>query len=122
MSDPLPTPTPTPPPEAPIGSSAAPAAPAQGQSATLPCPVPKKPGHLPRFKVLLHNDDINDMDFVIETLIELTTLSEQDAVKITFEADAQGVALVLVTHKERAELFTEQFASKGLIATMEPDA
>jgi ATP-dependent Clp protease adaptor protein ClpS len=31
-----------------------------------------------------------------------------------------GVALVLVTHKERAELYVEQFASKRLTVTIEP--
>ena len=31
-----------------------------------------------------------------------------------------GVALLLTTHKERAELYQEQFQSKGLTVTIEP--
>ena len=33
-----------------------------------------------------------------------------------------GAALLLVTHRERAELYVEQFASMGLTTTCEPDA
>jgi hypothetical protein len=37
------------------------------------------------------------------------------------EADKTGVALLLTTHKERAELYKDQFESKGLTVTIEPD-
>ena len=36
------------------------------------------------------------------------------------EAHETGIALLLVTHKERAELYQEQFQSKGLTVTIEP--
>lgn len=87
---------------------------------TLPQKSPPIRAELPRFKVLLHNDDINDLDFVIDTIMELAAVSQQAAVQIAVEADTNGLAMILVTHKERAELYTEQFASKGLITTMEP--
>jgi ATP-dependent Clp protease adaptor protein ClpS len=84
-------------------------------------PKPKLPGMMPPWKVLLHNDDINAMEFVIVTIIELTTLNEQEAILRTLEAHKTGVALLLVTHKERAELYQEQFQSKGLTVTIEAD-
>ena len=34
--------------------------------------------------------------------------------------ESLGVALLLVTHKERAELYADQFQSKGLTVTIEP--
>lgn len=83
-------------------------------------PHPKPPQHLPPWKVLLHNDDVNDVFFVIRTIMELTTLNEQAAVLRTVEAHNTGVALLLTTHKERAELYMEQFTSKGLTVTIEP--
>ena len=40
----------------------------------------------------------------------------------TKEAHETGVALLLVTHKERAELYQDQFESKGLTTvTIQPD-
>ena len=84
--------------------------------------MPKKrpPGHLPPWKVLLHNDDKNAMEFVVVTIVEITPLNKQEAELRMKEADDTGVALLLTTHKERAELYQEQFQSKGLTVTIEP--
>ncbi len=71
--------------------------------------------------MLLHNDDVNSIDFVIVTIVELTPLNEQDADLRATEADKTGVSLLLVTHKDRAELYQAQFESKGLTVTIEPD-
>ena len=81
---------------------------------------PRLPGMLPPWKVLLHNDDKNEFLFVINTILELTPLKEQDAVLRTEEAHRTGVALLLVTHKERAELYKDQFESKSLTVSIEP--
>ena len=77
---------------------------------------------LPPYKVLLHNDDVNDMLFVVEKVVELTPLTLEEAVERMLEAHQAGVALLLVTHRERAELYAEQFATYDLTATIEPDA
>ena len=70
--------------------------------------------------MLLHNDDVNDYKHVINSIVELTHLSEQDATLRMKEADKTGVALILVTHKERAELYKDQFQTKSLTVTIEP--
>jgi ATP-dependent Clp protease adapter protein ClpS len=57
---------------------------------------------------------------VIETIVELTPHPRLKAIQLTHEADRAGVALLLVTHRERAELYREQFASKRLTVTIEP--
>ena len=89
---------------------------------TRPAPTPSKPklDELPPFKVLLHNDDVNDMVWVVQTIVELTTIKPKRAVEIMLEADQSGVSLMLVTHKERAELYVEQFKSKNLSVSIEP--
>jgi ATP-dependent Clp protease adapter protein ClpS len=103
-----------------------PVPPQQSAAATKPKkarkakPAKKPPQPLPPWKVLLHNDDKNEMPFVVDTIVELTPLNEQDASLRTVEAHQTGVALLLTTHKERAELYQEQFTSKGLIVTIEP--
>jgi ATP-dependent Clp protease adapter protein ClpS len=93
---------------------------AKGGTATKPAPTKKPPGMLPPWKVLLHNDDKNDLRFVIGTIVELTPLNKQEAEQRTTEADKTGVSLLLTTHKERAELYQDQFQSKGLVVTIEP--
>ena len=83
-------------------------------------PRHKPPQMLPPWKVLLHNDDKNDVGYVVDTIMQLTSLNQQDAELRTKEADKTGLALLLTTHKERAELYQEQFTSKGLVVTIEP--
>ena len=83
-------------------------------------PKQNPPQMLPPWKVLLHNDDKNELGFVVTTIVELTTLNEQAAKQCTVEAHETGVALLLTTHKERAELYKDQFESKGLTVTIEP--
>jgi ATP-dependent Clp protease adaptor protein ClpS len=94
----------------------------KGGTATKPAPKKDPPGQLPPWKVLLHNDDKNDVGHVIGTIVELTPLNKQEAELRTKEAHRTGVALLLTTHKERAELYQDQFQSKGLTVSIEPAA
>jgi ATP-dependent Clp protease adaptor protein ClpS len=75
---------------------------------------------LPPFRVLLHNDQHNDMVFVVESICDLTPLSAQRAAAVMMEAHRTGVAHMLTTHRERAELYVEQFQTRRLKVTMEP--
>jgi len=75
---------------------------------------------LPPYKVLLHNDDVNEMLYVVESIATLTPHDRASATKLMIEAHTSGVALLLTTHKERAELYEEQFRSKHLLVTVEP--
>ena len=93
----------------------------QGQTATKAAPAQTIPKPLPPYKVILHNDDVNEVGHVVQTIITLTTLNTQDAQERTLEAHTQGQSLLLVTHKERAELYLEQFQSAKLTVTIEPD-
>jgi ATP-dependent Clp protease adaptor protein ClpS len=84
--------------------------------------VEKKPQQLPPYKVILHNDDVNPIDHVVRAILKLTPLKEEDAIARTLEAHVKGLSVLLVTHKERAELYVEQFATFTLTVTCEPDA
>ena len=89
-------------------------------TATAVKPKPPKPKRLRPWQVLLHNDDVNDILYVVETIIELTTLNREDALQRTLEAHDTDIALLLTTHREHAELLCEQFQSKRLRVTAEP--
>ncbi|HWB20317.1 MAG TPA: ATP-dependent Clp protease adaptor ClpS [Phycisphaerales bacterium] len=92
-----------------------------GATATVERPqvAPPKVDRLPPWNVLLHNDPVNTMDYVIRTLIELVRMNQFRAMKCMLEAHQKGMSLVATTHREHAELLCEQFASKKLKATME---
>lgn len=82
--------------------------------------APPRVDKLPPYRVILHNDDVNAMDYVVETIMALTHHKIEAAVEITLKAHTSGLADVVVTHKERAELYCDQFKSRRLTATMEP--
>ncbi len=97
-------------------------APAVNATSTAVMPFRPPPKLLPPYKVILHNDDKNTVEHAIITIMSLTPLNEQDATERTIEAHSTGCAMLLVTHKERAELYQEQFQSASLTVTIEPDA
>ncbi|MEL6328476.1 MAG: ATP-dependent Clp protease adaptor ClpS [Planctomycetota bacterium] len=107
--------------QAPATTHTATKAPARtATSTTAPTRQPTKPKQLPPFRVLLHNDDQNERGYVAATIHELTPHSRAKSVDIMWRAERRGVALLLVTHRERAELYRDQFRSKGLVVTIEP--
>jgi len=76
----------------------------------------------PRYRVLLHNDPVNTMEYVIATLRQVVPqLSEQDAMAVMLEAHNTGVGLVIVCDLEPAEFYSESLKSKGLTSTIEPE-
>ena len=79
-------------------------------------------GYFPsrRFKVVLHKTGDKDLMFVARVVMELTRFGSAEAEYRMWEAHHRGRSLVLVTHLERAELFVEQFADRGLPASIEP--
>lgn len=89
-------------------------------TATRPAPAKSPPKLLPQWRVLLHNDDVNEIVYVVETVLLLTPLKKLEAVRCTLEAHRRGITLLLTTHRERAELYVEQFRSRGLTVTIEP--
>ena len=76
----------------------------------------------PRYKVLLHNDPVNAMEYVVVTLQQVVPqLSEQDAMAVMLEAHNTGVGLVIVCDLEPAEFYCETLKTKGLTSTLEPE-
>jgi ATP-dependent Clp protease adaptor protein ClpS len=75
-----------------------------------------------RYKVLLHNDPVNSMEYVVSTLRQVVpSLSEQDAIAVMLEAHNTGVGLVIVCDIEPAEFYCESLKAKGLTSTIEPE-
>ena len=88
--------------------------------------IEKKPSELknksPKYKVLLHNDPINSMEYVTIALREVVPqLSEQDAISIMLEAHNTGVGLVIICDLEPAEFYSESLKSKGISSSIEKE-
>jgi ATP-dependent Clp protease adaptor protein ClpS len=76
---------------------------------------------LPPYRVILHNDDVNSMEHVVQSLIKtVPSLSEDDATIIMVEAHTNGQASVITCPKEPAEHYRDGLESCGLTATIEP--
>ena len=76
----------------------------------------------PRYRVLLHNDPVNSMEYVVTSLREVVpSLSEQDAMAVMLEAHNSGVGLVIVCDIEPSEFYCESLKAKGLTSTIEPE-
>ncbi len=70
--------------------------------------------------VILHNDDHNEMGYVVQSLRRsVPGLSVERAVEIMLEAHNSGRALVITCPLELAELYRDRLESCGLTATIE---
>jgi ATP-dependent Clp protease adaptor protein ClpS len=77
---------------------------------------------LPPYKVIVHNDDYNEMNYVVFALLHsVNTLTVQEAERIMLTAHLTGKAVVIVCPKEAAEYYQERLLSYNLTATIEPD-
>jgi ATP-dependent Clp protease adaptor protein ClpS len=103
-------------------------------SAVIETPVPVAPGGRPETEsdehvsvdalrpraVILHNDDVNEMTYVVQSLRRsVPSLSAQQAIKIMLEAHQHGKAVVIRCPLEEAELYRDRLESCGLTATIE---
>jgi ATP-dependent Clp protease adaptor protein ClpS len=63
---------------------------------------------VPRFRVLIHNDDVTPMDFVVHVLMQIFRCTLEDAQRIMLEAHHQQIALVCILPLEEAEFRIDQ--------------
>ena len=74
---------------------------------------------LPPHTVVLHNDDVNEMNHVVQALLQsVPELSTERAVEVMLAAHEHGRADVLSCPLERAELYRDRLESHGLTATI----
>ncbi|MXY88004.1 MAG: ATP-dependent Clp protease adaptor ClpS [Dehalococcoidia bacterium] len=76
---------------------------------------------IPPYRVILHNDEHNTMDHVVESLVRcVPSLTVEAAAAIMIEAHNEGKATVIECPKEAAEHYRGALESCGLTATIEP--
>ena len=84
-------------------------------------PTRVDPRLAPNWRVLLHNDDVHDMLYVIQSLLKAVPgLKIEDATRIMLEAHFKGKGLVRVCTREEAEYYQDRIQSFGLDCSIEP--
>ena len=72
-------------------------------------------------QVLLHNDDVNRREYVVQVLLKVVDgMSMDDAIQVMSEAHQYGKAVCIVAPQPDAEDYCEQLRSHGLIASIQP--
>ena len=70
--------------------------------------------------LILHDDDINSMDHVVQALISnIPELTLEEALEKMLKAHNFGTVILLRCPLERAELYQERLAKNNLIATIQ---
>lgn len=93
--------------------------PKPSSSETRPLPATRfRP--LPLCKLVLHPDSTKELMFVVRAVMELARFPRAEATHKMWEAHHCGRSVLLQTYRERAELYAEQFAERGLTVTVEP--
>ncbi len=75
------------------------------------------------YRVLLHNDDFNTREHVVEVLMKtIPAMDKGQATEIMLEAHNNGLAVVIVVPQEHAEFYCEQLKLHGLFSSIEPES
>ncbi len=77
-------------------------------------------GLLPLYMVILHNDPVHPMDYVVQALLKsVPSLTAEDAASIMLKAHNEGRAVVIVCPLEPAELYRDRIRSFSLVCSIE---
>lgn len=89
-----------------------------------PDPLPNTPRSqpMPQYRVLLKHSTGQELMFIVRAVMDVTHLCREEATHKMWESYHQGQSQLLVTHKERAELYVDQFSDHGVTVTIEPVA
>lgn len=96
--------------------------PVSGSTAVIEKPEVKKEKRIyPKYKVILHNDDINSFEYVLNTVSQVIGMSLEDAYPIVLEAHERGKSIAKVCTLEHAEHYSQGLKDKGIESTIEQE-
>jgi len=81
----------------------------------------------PLYRVIIHNDDVTPMDFVVNVLVSIFLVNQPDAIDIMYTAHLTGLAYVQTIPKAEAQKrigkahFAAGLENYPLRFTMEPE-
>lgn len=76
--------------------------------------------HIKHYAVILHNDEVNSMDYVVESLLKsVPGLTQPEAIDIMLETHEKGRGVVIVCPLEQAEHYRDRIMSFKLGCSIE---
>src|SRR5262249_9267418 len=85
-----------------------------------PRPDPTRSQPMPPYRVILRHEANQELMGVVRAVMDLTRLCREEATHKMWESYHRGQCQLLITHKERAELYIDQFATRAITVTSEP--
>jgi ATP-dependent Clp protease adaptor protein ClpS len=76
---------------------------------------------MPMYKVLVHDDNVNTMDFVVHVFQDVFKYELEKCIAHMLEVHNSGISLLKVEPLEHAELHYDQLHSYGLTSSIEPE-
>lgn len=93
----------------------------RGYSSLLLLECRKKKKMSPPYRVMLHNDNFNKREYVVQVLMKaIPGMTVDIAVNVMNEAHINGLAVVIVCPQEDAEDYCMQLRTNGLLSSIEP--
>ena len=74
----------------------------------------------PLYRVLLHDDDHNERNYVVKVIVKVVGLSTQEAFIVMDTTDNTGCSEVIVCAQEEAEEYCDGLRKHGLTSSIEP--
>jgi len=75
----------------------------------------------PPYRVMLHNDNFNKREYVVQVLMKVIPGMTVDiAVNVMQEAHVNGLAVVIICPQNDAEEHCSQLRNNGLLSSIEP--
>lgn len=75
----------------------------------------------PPYRVMLHNDNFNKREYVVQVLMKVIPgMTVDNAVNIMQEAHHNGLAVVIICAQADAEEHCTQLRGNGLLSSIEP--
>lgn len=75
--------------------------------------------HHPKYNVILHNDDVNDMGYVMKMLNKVLGMGKEVAYTHMMEAHETGRSILITCELEHAEFYKQGLNDGGITATIE---
>eukprot|EP00245_Coleochaete_scutata_P002748 TRINITY_DN1382_c0_g1_i1.p1 TRINITY_DN1382_c0_g1~~TRINITY_DN1382_c0_g1_i1.p1 ORF type:complete len:293 (-),score=42.12 TRINITY_DN1382_c0_g1_i1:163-987(-) len=95
--------------------------PTPGRESEFDLGVVRKKKQSPPYRVLLHNDNFNRREYVVQVLMKVIPSMTVDlAVNIMQEAHVNGMAVVIICGQDEAEDLCMQLRTNGLVSSIEP--